>query len=631
MVVPIRFVSAAVVFLMAATATCWPQSELPHPVWGGGYNALAPQQRELVNQWFSEYAKITGKQFDPKTSYDTISPSVRTTFEAVTHALMNSRLTDSQGQSLGNALSLIKLVESVHGEIPHTRGDQQFRVYVLLADDAVDKLYRSVEFKRLGNNSVYHIGYPINFRQQGGTPSIQFSVARTGLRADIDVDYRSSSGPQALINGHLTASNSDVRAGANYSRHVKRWSGFAQWWKSLFAPPAVIPKADLDALSSQYIKPRVSASATVEDAVRDFYQAWLVERRPQQALSYVSVKANACVAEYGKGQGAGSGLIRLRVYEHMKQMNQILGKVDNLDEVMHGTVVLEKGAQPVDQPYGKFFAIAQVSGDLARSLDCRKAFGLSLAEDLPPASHTPGQYFSSSTMISDKDKPWPGQFLYYIWTREEGSWKIVSWYLENPFELPIEFAAPGVSTTAAPAVEPPRRNPELARAVQAFLQDWLVSRDFPAASRFFAPESLPCAWLELDKAGEGSQSANSTLLQTWLKAVAQAVPSKGQLNEEIQSVDFDPTQKEKVQHAQPGTYLLLRVSDDVSHMSSCNFRSSGSAVDRSASSGEPSFQLNAYQSIFEPKHSVGDRGAVVLTWAQRSNRWVITSFYVDHY
>jgi hypothetical protein len=47
----------------------------------------------------------------------------------------------------------------------------------------------------------------------------QFSLSRDESRADIDVDYRSSRFPVALFNGHLTASNSDIRASGNDAKH----------------------------------------------------------------------------------------------------------------------------------------------------------------------------------------------------------------------------------------------------------------------------------------------------------------------------------------------------------------------------------------------------------------------------
>ena len=49
----------------------------------------------------------------------------------------------------------------------------------------------------------------------------------------MDVDYRSSKFPNSLVNGHLTAANSDIRAG-NYARHTKRWDGLVNWWEGFF-------------------------------------------------------------------------------------------------------------------------------------------------------------------------------------------------------------------------------------------------------------------------------------------------------------------------------------------------------------------------------------------------------------
>ena len=117
---------------------------------------------------------------------------------------------------------------------PETAGDRQFRIYVRLTPNAREMLERSREFKRGIDNAVYHKGYPLNYREQRGTPSIQVSIALDGRLADVDVDYRSSSFPVMLFNGHLSASNSDVRAGDNAERHAARWSGFQNWWRSFF-------------------------------------------------------------------------------------------------------------------------------------------------------------------------------------------------------------------------------------------------------------------------------------------------------------------------------------------------------------------------------------------------------------
>jgi hypothetical protein len=117
---------------------------------GSSYKRLAPQQQELVQRWIDEYEGIMQRKLDPETAYDSLALSTRTTFDAVTSVLLKTELTDPKtGEPMGNALDLVKLVESVHGEIKGSRGDEQFRVYVLLADDALAKLYRCKQFRHL--------------------------------------------------------------------------------------------------------------------------------------------------------------------------------------------------------------------------------------------------------------------------------------------------------------------------------------------------------------------------------------------------------------------------------------------------------------------------------------------------
>src|SRR6185369_229040 len=128
--------------------------------------------------------------------------SVRTTFDAVTHALLNANLTDAQGKKLGSAIALIQSVDEVMGEQSGVGGDRQFRLYVFLKPNAVETLSRSQEFSRDKDNSVYHKGFPICFRLKNGPPSIQFSISSDHKWSDVDVDYRASGFPKGLVNGH---------------------------------------------------------------------------------------------------------------------------------------------------------------------------------------------------------------------------------------------------------------------------------------------------------------------------------------------------------------------------------------------------------------------------------------------
>ena len=118
------------------------------------------------------------------------------------------------------------------GEEAGAGGDRQFQVYVYLEPNAIEILSSSREFFHDKDNTIYPKGFPICYRLKNGPPSIQ--ITKDERMSDIDVDYRSSTFPKALFDGHLTAGNSDVRAGGNLDTHDSRWAGLSVWWRQVF-------------------------------------------------------------------------------------------------------------------------------------------------------------------------------------------------------------------------------------------------------------------------------------------------------------------------------------------------------------------------------------------------------------
>jgi hypothetical protein len=275
------------------------KAQQPPAPFGEVYARLDPRRQRLIDNWVARFNEATRRQAEPAAFYDSIASfSGKTTFEAVTHALMTTQLTDTSGALLGDALALVEQVDAVRGKVAGAASDHQFRMYARLTEGALATLGRSREFKRHADNTVYHKGYPINYRAEGGTPSIQISVALDQRRADIDVDYRSSSFPVGLFNGHLTAANSDVRVGDNYDRHINRWVGFQNWWRGFFGVPVGGQAVDQVPDRSLAIpgEPRAGRK-DVHAMMHDFLTAWLVEGNIVATMGYVSQRALACLAE----------------------------------------------------------------------------------------------------------------------------------------------------------------------------------------------------------------------------------------------------------------------------------------------------------------------------------------------
>src|SRR5262245_23995852 len=64
------------------------------------YQRLKGRQVMLFDQWAAEQNKKNGTNLHPAIIYSSLTPSQRSTFEAVTHALSRSRLNDDRGQPL---------------------------------------------------------------------------------------------------------------------------------------------------------------------------------------------------------------------------------------------------------------------------------------------------------------------------------------------------------------------------------------------------------------------------------------------------------------------------------------------------------------------------------------------------
>ena len=448
---------------------------------GGAYAGLGDRRQRLVDDWLARLENTTGQKLEPAPFYDEIlAVSSKTTFDAVTHALMTTPLTDAAGAKLAglqDALALIERVESISGQVPGASGDHQFRIYVRLIPDALDTLARSQEFKRGVDNTVFHKGYPTNYRAQGGTPSIQISIAPDGRRADIDVDYRSSSFPAAMFNGHLSSANSDVRAGDNIDRHSRRWAGLENWWRSFFG--VNLQRAPADEKPSVLALPRVprAGKKNIDVMANDFLSAWLVEGDVMAAMGYVSERAYACIAQHADDPSAvDRGMAPFQLLTNLKAAHDTLGQRTSLDGLIVGVRLTTPALKVVQQPHHAQFVLYSVPDDVAAAFDCETRLTPGGAKK--PARQY-GNYFGSTFFVDGH----PDQRVALLWGKDNGYWKIVSW-TTGVDDARAPVAADAVTITRVKA------DAGFAAAAQEFLQTWLIKKDYDAAFRYLSPASL---------------------------------------------------------------------------------------------------------------------------------------------
>lgn len=393
---------------------------------------LQPRQRELFNSYAAAYNQKTGFQVEPQVFFDSQSISERTTFEAITNALANTQLTDAGGKPLGAAIDLVTGIERIAGQYAGRSGDEQFRLYCHLRSDAREVLEKSREFKFGEENTVFHVGYPHSYRQAGKEPTMQFSISEDGLKADIDVDYRSSKPPQAAWNGHLSSANSDVRSGDNFQRHGRRWSGLVNWWQGVFGNLPVERPEQPDLLASPKVpatplppdRPAGAPIAEVRDAIQEFLTDWLVRRQYDQALQLVSDQAQSCIsADTPAAASIPEGRRQLR--DLLKQVSERMGTFANLTEAIEAVIPWRKAFRVEKHAFDREFALVQAPDAFARAFQCRDRSDAALTREMDDPNPSYGRYYGA--VFRFKAQANQGGVLGLIWAKENGEWRLLAW------------------------------------------------------------------------------------------------------------------------------------------------------------------------------------------------------------
>jgi len=617
---------------LLSVATLGAQSQAPTAPkeFHGTYEELSPAQKELINEWYAEYNQMTHDHSQP-TEYNQFSMSTRTTFEAVTHALMSTELTDKSGKSLGNALSLVQSIESINGKVPRARGDLQFRVYVVLKPDAVEKLKASHEFFRDRDNTIFHHGYPLNYRQDGGAPSIQVSVARDSRHADIDVDYRSAKFPQGLINGHLTAANSDVRAGGNTQKHLQRWRGLGDWWQNLFGfsetketPENSVAEGEIPAIPRR-------GDDKLEAAAADYLTAWLVEQKPNLSAAYLDSLSYSCLEEYGPDSGkvVSAGVAPYLAANEMAEVNRAIGKVNALEDAVEPLTLHDRNLKPMKQRYQTAFVLYQVSNGQAAEYMCDpdRAFDDFDKMRAEGSTNKYGSYFASVFRL--KRPKANSDAVTLLWRKAGKYWKVIAWDVEpeeaTPDKIP-DVRRRRAAAKAGSAETQASADPEFVHASRDFLHSWLVADNFDHATSYFSQRSDSCvlAYLPPDRPAPSTGADYAAYLRSAMTSVGKDVGPVQHLSEALEPVQPQHEDLKVVRHEGEGAYTVVAVPDYLAELFLCDQESSKHPYD----SPDPERKAygNFYATLFSLRTPGEHSAALTLLWAKENERWKIIAY-----
>ena len=517
----------------------------------------------------------------------------------------------------------------MRGEVLGARGDEQFRIYVQLKPDALDLLDQSQEFRRMEDNTVYHKGYPICYRSKPSVPSIQVSATRDKTRADVDVDYKSSGFPKGLVNGHLSSSNSDVRAGRNDEIHNGQWSGLNNWWRNLLSLPRETKKDVYAEAGGATANARAQAKMKPADAVHDLLNTWLVERKPENVISYFAQQSFAC-ADLEAGEKLDRGMAPFRLLMAMQQANQRFGNVSQLGDILTAVPPAHAGVRTklVQHPYQGQFALYDVREDAAEQFSCVNRLDATQTSPKAAASKSFGKYYGAVFRIGKKDGA-EATTLATLWMREaKNFWRLISYDVDPVWD---EYRVPNTATTAPPPAptEYTTAPADLIGGATKFLTAWLVKQDLDEASRYLSAKCAEC--LKLNRASDQPEPKTAADAQAELKKAMQSVLDTTGMVKALEEAIVAPLPNHEdiklVKHARSKAFALASIPDYMGDALDCAARTPGEPVSFKPSAGAKNYG-KYYVMGFRLAKTGEDSGVLWAVWAQEGSAWKLTAYTV---
>ena len=611
--------------LAMSTSTVAQETNTNPVVLSGKYSDLHPEQKRLVDDWFRRLSGVLKQEISPEEGYESLPVSDKTTFSAVTHALLRTKLTDESGAALGeSAMALVDKIDRVFGKVEDTGGDKQFRIYVQLKPNALEILEKSQEFGRVADNTVFHKGFPTCFRSPG-TPSIQVSMTSDGKRADIDVDYRSSKFPVALVNGHLTASNSDIRAGNNDLRHNDRWAGVSNWWRSLLGLPLGGSPVDDKEDPVFETPPRTKETAKPAVAIHDFLQVWLVDKKPQEVVAYFSDTALSCM-ELEQGKPVDRGVARFSMFMGLRQVNEAVGTVADLSQVVVGVSLNKPELRTIDQPYKSQFVLYDVREDLAERFNCANRLDPSQISAKAAKSTAFGKYVGAVFYLKTAQGV-KGATVATLWAKQNKYWKLISYVTDLERESNTASAiAPPVDAAELPV---DRGDQQLIAVSRDFYQKWFIRRRISEAFQYLSPRAYTCVNLyrSEDTPEPGSPGEAGQLIQQGMERVANFAGSVRKLEDAITAPQPSHPDLKLVPHPDSTAYAMVAIPDSMGAQADCSKMKPGERLAAIPASA-PKTYGQYYATGLQLTKAVEQPSVLWIIWARENDQWKVVAYHV---
>jgi hypothetical protein len=282
--------------------------------------------------------------------------------------------------------------------------------------------------------------------------------------------------------------------------------------------------------------------------------------------------------------------------------------------------------KPVKQQYGNLFTMYAVPNGVAPEFECDEQRALKDFEDarLTGIKKKYNGYYASVLRLQQPHET--GQIITLLWTKEGNYWKVVAWDAEPGDSQPQKIPDTRRDVITEFPETHARGDAALLQASEDFLRDWLLKRNYVAATNYFSPRSYSCidATVPTDQPKPTTTAQYLNYMQTAMQTVSQDVGNSQHLADVVEAADPEHPGFKLVKHKSDKAYTLVAVPDTLVPAMMCE-KESNQHPYQAQESATPKYG-EYYDMLFAVRTPGDNSASLSFLWGKDNGQWKIISY-----
>ena len=365
--------------------------------------------------------------------------------------------------------------------------------------------------------------------------------------------------------------------------------------------------------------PALTKDNGIDATAHDFLKSWVVDKKPNIAVAYLSRRSYPCLEAIGtkKGKPIPPGMVRIRAVMAMEKVNATGGTITSVGEIFEPDTTWSPELKKGENAYPTEFRLVSVPPDVAEDEECVQV------SEQTPGRESNEKYYATTFRV--KGGASRNQVMSLLWAEEGKYWKIVAIRAEDSTAAGLTSTKISIAPRVSEA-EPEHfsGDPNAVKNITSFYQAWVGKRDVVGAVRYVSERSYQCL---AAPSGAEKEMKPAERIRTALANPLARVPQRPDLSDMMSGVQPVNELVRSVDQENSKAFAIMAVPDQMADSFLCQSRHlpEKTATLKPADAKYGTYYLSASRLDYGEEQSP----ALLLLWTTEKDQWKIVAWAVE--